>query len=119
MKNKNPMMMVTMMVIVIASIIFAVIGYAMHQQVATEEAAFHELQNSYYSQSKAVRDGAETGSELNKDLVQIQQYPSELLRLKLVGVGRTLTGIFIVLLGILIALMTMPIKLGKVIKNQN
>lgn len=59
--------------------------------------------------------GAATDSALNKNLVQIQNYPSELLRLKLVGVGKILTGIFMLLFGIMIALVMMPIRLGKVI----
>ena len=112
-----PMMML-MMIIMIAGIVFVVIGANMHSQVDTEEAKFHQLQESYFTQSKAVRDGAETGSELNADLVAIQNYPSELLKLKLVGVGRILIGIFILLFGILIALMVMPARLAKIIQKQ-
>ncbi len=45
-------------------------------------------------------------------------YPSELLRLKLVGIGKILTGIFILLLEILMALVMMPMRLGKIIKQK-
>lgn len=109
--------MIVMVLIVIVAIVFAWQGIAMHNEVVIEEASFHQMQGEYFSQSKAIRDGAATGSQLNQDLVSIQNYPSELLRLKLVGVGKILTGIFVLLFGILIALMMMPGKLGKVIKG--
>lgn len=118
MKKMMPMMLV-MLVIVIAAFTFAWQGLQMHSQVAVEEAKFHQLQQGYFNQSKVVRDSAETGSELNQQLVQIQNYPSELLRLKLVGVGKILTGIFALLFGILIALVSMPMRLGKILKQQS
>ena len=92
----------TMMLLLFVAIIFAWQGVAMHMQVASEEAAFHELQDDYFSQSKVIRDAAETDSTLSKKLVEIRNYPSELLRLKLVGVGKILIGIFLVLIAILI-----------------
>lgn len=112
---KKPMIM--MIVLMLVAIFFAGQGVLMHSRVSTEEAKFHEIQSSYFIQSKVVRDAAETGASLNQDLVQIQNYPSELLRLKLVGVGKILTGIFVLLFGILIALIMMPIRLGKIIKE--
>ncbi len=116
--NKEKMIKIIMIIIIISSAFYAWQGIDMHNQVTTEEASFHKLQTEYFTQSKAVRDGAETGSDLNKQLVQIKNYPSDLLRLKLVGVGKILTGIFILLLGILVALMSMPRKLSSVIKEQ-
>ncbi len=89
----------------------------MQSQVTGQEAAFHQLQESYFSISKSERDAAETGSAVNSQLVEIQNFPSELLRLKLVGVGKILTGIYILLFGILIALIMMPSRLGKIIKQ--
>ena len=89
----------------------------MHAEVDDAEAVFHQLQDDYFSLAKAERDGAAADSELNDTLVKIQQTPSELLRLKLVGVGKILTGIFILLFGILIALIMMPIRLAKMIKK--
>lgn len=118
MKQMMPMMII-MLIIVIAAFGYALSGIGMHRQVSVEEAKFHTLQNSYFSQSKAVRDAADTNSQLNQDLVQIQNYPSELLRLKLVGVGKILTGIFALLFGILIALVSMPMRLGKILKSHN
>lgn len=115
MPDKKMIMMLLMVLIGIVSIVFAVQGVMMHRQVSVEEAEFHAKQSAYFSQSKAVRDAAATGSALNQQLVEIQQTPSELLRLKLVGVGKILTGIFILLLGILIALVMMPIRLGMII----
>lgn len=107
-----------MMIAVIAGFVFAVQGYQMHQKVAVEEAKFHQLQTAYFSQSKAVRDAAETGSQLNQDLGVIQNYPSELLRLKLVGVGRILLGIFLMLFSIVILLFMMPVRLGKLMQTR-
>lgn len=89
----------------------------MHYQVGVEEAKFHTLQSEYFLLAKSERDAAAEGSELNKKLVQIQQYPSTLLELKLVGVGKILTGIFVLLFGILIALIMMPIRLGGIIRQ--
>ncbi|MBI2028221.1 MAG: hypothetical protein HYT07_01295 [Candidatus Levybacteria bacterium] len=118
MKNMTPIMMGMMMALMLAGIIFAWQGVSMHRQVSVEEAKFHALQSEYFIQSKEVRDEAVTGSELNSQLVQIQNYPSELLRLKLVGVGNILTGIFILLFGILVALIMMPKRLGKIISEK-
>lgn len=103
--------------LVVASIVFAWQGIGMHRRVAVEEATFHELQRSYFTLSKSERDSASTGSELNQQLVQIQNYPSELLRLKLVGVGKILTGIFLTLLAIVFLLFMMPIRLGKLMRE--
>lgn len=114
MKNMSPIMLV-MLIIVVAGIVYALQGVNMQNQVAVEEAKFHELQRDYFSNTKQVRDAAATGSELSQQLVEIQNFPSELLRLKLVGVGKILTGIFILLFGILIALMLMPTRLGKIL----
>lgn len=107
--------MAVMMMIMLVSLIFAVQGIGMHLKVSSEEAKFHELQDKYFTLSKEARDTAETDSSLNKQLAEIQNYPSELLRLKLVGVGRILTGIYILLFGILIALVMMPARLASII----
>ena len=111
------MIMGVMMVLIVAAFIIAGQGVLMHQRVATEEASFHALQNEYFTLSKTEREAASTGSALNAQLVEIQNYPSELLRLKLVGVGKILTGIFILLFGILMALMMMPIRFAQVMKK--
>ena len=89
----------------------------MHSQVSVEELKFHPLQQNYFIINKAERESAVTGSELNQKLVQIQNYPSELLRLKLVGVGKILTGIFLSLLAIVILLFMMPIRLAKLMSE--
>lgn len=117
MKKMMPVMLI-MMVLVIGAITYAVQGIQMHNKVAVEEAKFHQLQSEYFTLSKAERESALTGSELNQKLVQIQNYPSELLRLKLVGVGKILTGIFGLLSGILIVLFMMPIRLAKMMKPE-
>ncbi len=119
MKNVKKMipMMLIMLIIVVSGSVFALQGVSMHAQVEAEEETFHQLQANYFSLAKATRDTAEANSELNSQLVQIQNYPSTLLQLKLVGVGKILTGIFILLFGILIALVAMPIRLGKIIKE--
>ncbi len=115
--KKGPLMIV-MLVLIVASAWYAYQGVSMHTQVVAEEANYHALQAEYFSQSKAVRDGAATDSEMSQDLVRLQQYPSELMQLKLVGVGKILTGIFIMLFAILMALMMMPVRLGRIIKGK-
>lgn len=108
---------IIMIIIIVGAIAFVWQGVGMHNSVAVEEAKFHQLQSEYLLQSKAARDGAETGSTLNQQLGQIANYPSELLRLKLVGVGKILTGIFGLLFGILIVLFMMPVRLAKLMKE--
>ena len=103
--------MVIMLVLVVLSLIFLFQGIGMHREVNIKEERLHSLQAEYFSLSKVEREAAPTGSELNEKLVEIQQLPSDLLRLKLVGVGKILTGIFIILLGILAALVMMPKRL--------
>lgn len=112
------MMMGLMAILFLGSLVYAIQGVNMHMMVSVEEAKFHNLQAEYFSLAKVTRDTATTGSVLNQNLVSIQQYPSELLRLKLVGVGKILTGIYILLFGILVALIMMPVKLGMIIKKK-
>ena len=117
MKKGNMPVMIVMLIIIITSVVFAWQGIGMHNRVSVEEAKFHALQTEYFNISKTERDASPTGSELNQQLVEIQNFPSELLRLKLVGVGKILTGIFILLFGILIALMMMPKRLAKILRQ--
>lgn len=116
MKGKKPLMFV-MLALLAVSLMYAWQGVSMHNRVDGEEAKFHALQREYWSLDKATRDAAPAGSELNAKLVEIKNYPSELLRLKLVGVGKILTGIFLALIAILFALMSMPRRLGNLIKG--
>lgn len=111
-------MMVVMLLIVVVSAVYAYQGMNMHSQVDVEEAKFHALQASYWSLDKATRDAAPANSELTAQLVEIQNFPSELMRLKLVGVGKILSGIFLLLLAILMALVMMPVRLGMIIKGE-
>lgn len=116
MKN-NVHIMVLLSVVVIFSIVFAVHGVKLHSMVDSEESNFHWLQEQYYSINKSERDSAGTGSELNRQLVEIEQYPSELMRLKLVGLGKILTGIYLMLFGILLALILMPPRLKEAMRH--
>ncbi len=109
-------MMGVMAFIMVTGIVFAWQGNAMHARVKTEEAAFHQLQSEYFTLSKVDRDAAATDSTLNQQLVQIQNYPSTLLELKLLGAGKILTGIFALLFGILMALVMMPKRLAAVLQ---
>ncbi len=112
MNMKQMMPIIVLMLIVVAfSVFYVVKGLNMQARVSGEEAKFHQLQTAYFTQSKAVRDSAETGSPLNRDLATIQNYPSELLRLKLVGIGNILAGIFIMLGVIGFLLFMMPVRL--------
>ena len=115
MSEKMPMMV--MGLIMLISIFFVAQGIGMHNEVDVKEAEFHALQEQYFLIDKATRDSAPAGSDLNKQLVELQQTPSELLRLKLVGVGKILTGIYALLFGILIALMMMPVRMAKLQKE--
>lgn len=107
----KPLPMIIMVVIVILSIVYAGIGLGMHAEVLVQEDQFHAANQAYWSIDKVTRESAVTGSDLTQQLVEIKNWPSELLRLKLVGVGRILTGIFLLLLGILMALVMMPVRL--------
>jgi len=120
MQNMKQMMvpMLILLTLTIASIVFVLQGTGMHSQVITEEVKFNQLQESYFLQSKAVRDAAETNSQLNQDLARIQQYPSQLMLLKLVGLGKILTGIFLTLLAVMFLLFMMPVRLGKLMKGE-
>lgn len=106
-----------LLVLVISALSYTWQGVRMQNRVAGEEAVFHKLQSEYFILSKATRESAGDGAELNKKLVQIQNYPSSLLELKLVGVGKILTGIFLVLLSITFLLFMMPIRLAKLMKE--
>lgn len=112
------MPMLILAVLIFGSATFAWQGIRMHSNVSVEEAKFHKLQSDYFTLSKVERESAPTGSELNSKLVQIQNYPSELLRLKLVGVGKILTGIFGLLLCILFVQFMIPIRLAKLMKQE-
>ena len=118
MKQMMPILML-LLIIVVIGFVYLGQGIAMHNQVAVDEANFNNLQQSYFTNSKAVRDSAETGSALNQDLATIQQAPSQLLFLKLVGIGKLLTGIFALLFAILLVLFMMPIRLAKMMKGPN
>jgi len=115
MKQMMPILLVVT-IITIAGIVYLSQGINMHQQAAVDEAAFNALQAEYWIVSKADRDAAETGSDLNQQLVRLQQYPSQLMFLKLVGLGKILTGIFALLFVIGIFLFMMPIRLAMIQK---
>ena len=112
------MVMVVMLILIVVSLFYAIVGVNMHARVTGEEAKFHSLQDQYWNVDKVTRDAAPANSALTGQLVEIQNFPSDLLRLKLVGVGKILTGIYILLLGILIALMMMPKRLAMVMKKR-
>jgi len=109
--------MLILLILVVGSISFAWQGVSLQNQVGVEEPKFHALQQEYFTLSKVEREAAVTGSDLNQKLVQIQNYPSELLRLKLVGIGKILTGILSALLAIVFLLFMMPIRLAKLMKE--
>ncbi|WP_396612086.1 hypothetical protein ACH9L7_02040 [Haloferax sp. S1W] len=110
------MTMVKRMLIVGA--IFVVVGYLLiGAALFFELTTFHPLVDDYYSNSKAVRDAAPTGSALNAQLAEINKWPSTLLWLKLGGIGHILAGVFIALAGILRALSMMPDRLGNIVST--
>lgn len=112
---KHPLKLLMLILIIVAAI-YVGQGIAMHQSVSSMKVEYHRDLHQYYSQSKSVRDAAPTDSELANQLVRIQQTPSQLMELKLVGVGKILTGIAALLLGILLALVSLPMRLQAVMK---
>jgi len=121
MKDIKSMMLplLILAILVIGGISYAWQGIALQNRVAGEEAKFHALQQEYFIINKAEREAAPTGDALNQKNVDIQQYPSTLLQLKLIGVGRILAGIFAALLAILLVLFMMPVRLAKLMKANN
>jgi hypothetical protein len=109
MKKKMKMLM-------LLGMLFMLLGVALHlSAIVLEFGTFAPLQEEYWSTSKSDRDAAATNSVLAKKLAEIQKFPPKLMTLKLVGVGSLLTGIFLMLFGILKALTMMPIKLAGII----
>jgi len=93
-------------------------GVYMHSQVNELERELNSAQDNYFIQSKAVRDSAESGSNLNAYLVQIEQLPSELSKLKLIGLGKMIMGVYVLLFGILIALVMLPERMKDIVKKR-
>ena len=116
MKKMMPVILM-MLIVVVISFVYAWQGVQMHNQVAVEEVKFHDLQGDYFSNSKVIRDSALSDSALTAQLVEIKNYPSTLLQLKLVGVGKILTGIFILLFVIAFLLFMMPVRLSQLMKE--
>ena len=112
-----PRMVVMIAMIMMLGLYVAATGVVMQAKVPAVEAQFHGLLDSYYANSKEVRDSAASESQLTKDLAEINKFPSRLLELKLVGVGRILTGIFVILFGILGALVMMPFRVRKILRQ--
>jgi len=117
-KKITPFLVMMMMGVMIIAAIFAVQGVKLQNRVSGAETTFHALQTDYFvNNTKVERESAPAGSELNQQLAQIQNGPSELLRLKLIGVGKILTGIFVLLFGILFSLFMVPFRLGWVLNR--
>ncbi|MHA1157242.1 MAG: hypothetical protein ACTSP2_00650 [Alphaproteobacteria bacterium] len=112
-----PLMIAMVAMIMMGGVYVAATGIMMQGKVPVVEAQFHGLLESYYDNSKEVRDTAATGSQLNRDLAEINKFPSRLLELKLVGLGRILTGVFLLLFGILGALVMLPFRVRKVLRQ--
>jgi len=104
-----------MKMVIMISAMFWVIGFLMQLwAISLEFNEFGPLQEKYWSFSKAQRDDATTGSELNQMLVKIKNFPPTLMTFKLVGIGFILSGIFLLLMGILKALGMMPMRLAEI-----
>ena len=113
-----PVMITMVAMMMMLGLIVAATGVIMQSKVPVVEAQFHSQLDAYYGKnSKAQRDGAAADSALTKQLVELNKFPSRLLELKLVGVGRILTGIFIILFGIQGALVMMPFRVRKVLRQ--
>lgn len=110
--------LLVMLVILVASFVLVAQGVQMHREVPGKEAALHQLQSEYYALSQADRDIAPNGSILNQKHALIQQYPSELMELKMLGVGKILTGVFVMLFGILLAILMAPVRLAAMLNKK-
>lgn len=113
-----PVKMVRMIIAV--AITFATIGLLMGwSAIILEQTVLEPLQDDYFIEhTKAERDSAPIGSDLAEDQAAIANWKPTLLALKLVGIGTTLFGITIALVGILKMLSLMPIGLGDVLRAQ-
>ncbi len=112
--------MMLMMTLMIVGIVYAAQGIDMQNSVGPAEDTFHSQQTDYIvNNTKVERDTAPAGSVLAKQQAGLANTPSNLLKLKLVGVGKILSGIFVLLFGIMAALVMMPYKLATVIKDNN
>jgi len=67
---------------------------------------------------KSVVDNADPSSRIAMLKTEAAKFPAKLLTFKLVGIGAILTGIWILLFVILQALKIMPLRLAKVIEEQ-
>ena len=112
-----PVMVAMVAMIMMLGVYVAATGVMMQAKVPVVEAQFHGLLDSYYANAKEVRDSAPSESQLTRDLAEINKFPSRLLELKLVGIGRILGGIFLLLFGILGALVMMPFRVRKVLRQ--
>jgi hypothetical protein len=109
-------MMKQMRILMMIGILFLLIGIILHIIVLAQEfGKFAPLQERYWNINKAERDAAPTGSALAQDLVRIKNFTPKLMTFKLVGIGSILAGIFLMLFGILKALIMMPIRLAGII----
>lgn len=110
--------MTKMKAIVLAGVLFLVIGIAFQITAFTLEfTKFTPLLDKLAGLPKSVADEAPVGSEISQWKIDAAKFPAKLMTLKLVGVGSILTGIFLILFVITQALRIMPIRLGKVIKE--
>lgn len=86
-------------------------GMLLQRSASYQVDALHALQDEYYHQSKAVRDGAATNSDLNDMLVAIEQAPATISHMQLMGIARILGGIGCLLLAMLLTMMARPRRL--------
>jgi amino acid transporter len=110
--KKNIPTLILLIILIAGGLFFVAQGMIMHMNVADQDAALQQVQNAYFNVSKQERDNAPTGTVLNQQLVDIKNAPISLDSLKLVGLGKILTGIFLILLAILIAIITAPQRLA-------
>lgn len=104
--------------VTMVAIIFAMVGLVMAWSAfVLEMAVLTPLQDEYFGETtKEERDSAEAGSDLAKDLADINNLKPTILTLKLVGIATILFGIIVVLIGVLKMLSLMPIGLGDVLR---
>jgi len=93
--------------LLMASAAFIWQGVVMHSELEGERVAYEETQASYYSVAKEIRDRAPADSPLSAQYAQIMHYPTKIQAKSAVGTGKLLTGIYFMLVTVLVTFMMM------------
>lgn len=103
-----------MLLLLLLGFFYAFRGMTMHSQFAVENAMLEDMFVAYADEM--LGDDAASGDWFTNDrLLLLQQ--SLLVGTKLVSIGQLLTGIFFILVAILMVLLIMPMRVEKLMKK--